>query len=119
MSSRERLKKNDDIRRVFDEGVLLKGRLVSVFIRQETNAHTNRAAFIIKKTLYSKKTVLRNRFRRIIREAYRDSKSLLLPCCDIIILANRLDIKTKSTEVAQELKYAFKKYTEKRDNLLS
>ncbi|MFH1853808.1 MAG: ribonuclease P protein component [Candidatus Omnitrophota bacterium] len=115
----ERLKKNNDISRVFDQGTPFKGRLVSVFMGRGAKVHTNRAAFVIKKSLYNKKLVLRNRFRRIIREAYRNSKFLLLPGHDIVILANRVDKNTKSTAVEQELKYVFKKYIESNNKIIS
>lgn len=119
LSVRERLKKNDDIKRVFDKGVSFRGRLVSVFIKQNTGLPVNRAAFIIRKSLYKKKTVFRNRFRRIIREGYRNSKFLLLSGHDIVILANRLDHKTKSTEIEKELCNVFKKYTKENNNIIS
>jgi ribonuclease P protein component len=119
LSFRERLKKNEDIKRVFDQGTSFRGRLVSVFIVQNTGLPVNRAAFIIKKILYNKKTVLRNRFRRIIREGYRNSKFLLLPGHDIIILATRVNNKTKSTEIEKELRDVFKKYTKENYNIIS
>lgn len=113
LSNRERLKKNGDIKRVFDEGVILKGKLVSVFIRRDTGLHTNRAAFIIKKSLYNKKIILRNRFRRVLREAYRHSKFLLPQGHDIVVLGFHLDKNTKSTIVERDIKNVLKKYTEK------
>ena len=119
LSVKEHLKKNDDIKSVFDNGVLFRGRLVSVFITQRAGLPINRAAFVIKKSLYNKKTVLRNRFRRIIRESYRNSKFLLLPGHDIVILANRLNNKTKSTDIEKELRNVFKKYTKEDNNIIS
>lgn len=116
---KEHLKKDSDIRRVFDKGVRFKGRLITVFILREASSRTNRAAFIIKKSIYNKKTVLRNRFRRIIREAYRNSKFLLFPGHDIIILSGRLDKNTKSTAVQKDLSDVFKKYIEKNNRPLS
>lgn len=115
LSGGERLKKSNDIRLVFDKGVPFKGRLVSVYIRQGTGTHANRAAFIIRKILYKKKIVLRNRFRRVLREAYRNSKSLsrLSSGHDVVILANRLDKKTKSQEIEKEIKNAIKRYIKK------
>ncbi|MBU0759856.1 MAG: ribonuclease P protein component [Candidatus Omnitrophica bacterium] len=119
LHDRERLKKNSDISRVFDKGIRLKGRLVSVFILRDASSHTNRAAFIIKKSLYDKKTVLRNRFRRVIREAYRNSKFLLFPGHDIVILSGCLDKNTSSATVEKDLRHVFKQYIEKYHQILS
>ena len=55
---KEHLKKSETIKKVFNSGIPIKGRLVSVFLMKQNTEHcVNRAAFVIKKNLYNKKTV--------------------------------------------------------------
>jgi len=110
----EHLKKNDSIKYVFDKGIPFKGRLINIYIlKRDHGALINRAAFIIRKRIYSKKIVLRNRFRRVLRESYRKTKHLLSPGHDIVILANALKKDTKSDAVEKEMAYVFKKHIKK------
>ena len=105
----ERLKNNKEIKKVFDKGVPLKVRLITVFVLNRDDGLINRAAFLVKKALYNKKLVLRNRFRRILREAYIKTKDLLPAGHDFIILGANLTKDTKSIEIEKELTYVFKK----------
>ena len=66
-----------------------------------------------KDDLYNKKVVLRNRFKRLLREAYRKTKHLLLPGYDIVILATNIKKNTKSSAVEEEIANAFKKCIKK------
>ena len=117
---KERLKKNSSIKHVFDKGVPFKTRLINVYIlKKDTGALVNRAGFIIRRRLYNNKTVLRNRFRRILREAYRNTKHLLPPGHDIVILAGSIDKSTKTGAIDRELRSIFEKYSKKYNNILS
>lgn len=110
----ERLKSNKEIKKVFDQGVRFRARLITVFLLDgQIGSESNRAAFIIRKNLYNKKLVLRNRFRRILREGYRNTKNLLSPCHDLIILGVNLKKDTKSSEIQKELTHVFKKCIKK------
>ncbi|MBU1006102.1 MAG: ribonuclease P protein component [Candidatus Omnitrophica bacterium] len=110
----EHLKKSGLIKTVFDKGIPFKAKFITVYIlKRDTCAHLNRAAFIIRKILCDKKSVLRNRFRRVLREAYRKTKHLLPSGHDIIILAVATKKNTKSDTVEKELGYVFKKYCKK------
>ena len=111
---KERLKKASLISGVFDKGVFLKGRLVNIYLlKRDTDLPVNRAAFIIKKNLHNKKLVLRNRFRRLLREAYRKTKHLLPQGYDIVILAKNVKPHTSSVLLEEDLANVFKKYVEK------
>ena len=111
-AKRERLKKNSSIKQVFDKGVPSKGRLINIYLL-ETDSGINRAAFLVRKNLYNKKSVLRNRFRRVLREAYRKTKHMLPTGHDIVILATRINKSTRSEAVERELNHVFKKYSKK------
>jgi len=114
LKSEESLKRYSLIREVFDKGTPTRGRLTTIFLlKRVTNSAINKAAFIPKKNLYNKKIVLRNRFRRILREAYRKTKHLLPGGYDIVILATKVNKKTKSIAIEREIQNAFKKCVKK------
>jgi len=112
-SIKERLKKNDAIKAVLDNGVCRKSKSVNVYIFKRPDAGINKAAFICKKVLHQKKSVLRNRVRRILREAYRRTKHILPAGCDIVIIGTRISNDTLSTEIEREIIDVFKKYIKK------
>jgi ribonuclease P protein component len=113
-SKEERLKKSDLIKKVLDEGILFRGKFVNVYIfKQERYPEIKRAAFTVRKKLHCKKAVLRNRFRRILREAYRKTKNLLSGSYDIVILGVNIKESTKSFIIEEELAYVFKKFSAK------
>lgn len=112
--TKERLKKNTEIKKVFDKGIAFKRRLVNIYLlKRERPLDANRAAFLLRKGLYNKSSVTRNRFRRILREAYRNTKHILPPGHDIIILAKNITSITRSAVIEQELADAFKEIVEK------
>ncbi|MDP2921353.1 MAG: ribonuclease P protein component [Candidatus Omnitrophota bacterium] len=116
---KERLKKNDAIKAVLDNGVFHRARSVNIYILKKAvgdglkPSPTNRAAFICKKSLHQKKSVLRNRIRRILREAYRNTKRILPTGFDIVIVATKVNQSTLSTAIEREIHDVFKKYTDK------
>ena len=107
----ESLKKNMAIKAVFDKGLYYKAGLVNVYILKRPDDDVNKAAFICKKTLHQKKSVLRNRVRRILREAYRKTKYILPSGHDLVIIGARMTQGTLSTAIEKELLSVFKKYT--------
>jgi len=94
---KERLKKNDAIKAVLDNGICYRAKSVNIYILKKTIGDgrdrplLNRAAFICKKSLHQKKAVLRNRIRRMLREAYRKTKHVLPAGLDIVIVATRVN----------------------------
>ena len=113
-TKKEHLKDASSIRNVFDKGVSSRGRLIKLFLlKRQTNSHINRVAFIVRKDLYNKKIVLRNRFKRLLREAYRKTKHLLPYGYDIVILATNIKKDTKSTLLEEEVANVFKKSIKK------
>ena len=113
-SRKEHLKKNSLIKEVFDRGVSFRARLIKIYIlKRDPGERLNRVAFIIQRQAYKKSLVLRNRFRRILREAYRKTKHLLSPGHDIVILANNVRKDTRSITIEKEIKDVFKKCSKK------
>ncbi len=113
-TTKEHLKKNSEIKKVFDKGAPFKRKLVNIYLlKREKSLAANRVAFLLRRALCNKSAVKRNRFRRILREAYRKTKYILLPGHDIILFAKNVTLKTKSTAIEQELKNVFKEYIKK------
>jgi len=111
---KEHLKKDGLIKQVFDRGIPSRGRLITIhLLKRETGSCTNRAAFIIRKNLYNKKAVLRNRLRRLLREAYRNTKHFLPGGHDILILATNVRKNTRSQELEKDIANVFKKCVKK------
>ncbi len=110
----ERLRTNSQIKNVFRQGIPIKGRFLKIYVLDRKDALlTKRAAFLVPKELCNKKAVLRNRFRRIIKEAYRKKKHLFKGSFDIIILALRLKTNTKSSELELDMENVFKNFYSK------
>ncbi|MCX5692218.1 MAG: ribonuclease P protein component [Candidatus Omnitrophica bacterium] len=112
-SIKERLKKNDAIKAVLDNGVCRKSKSINVYILKRQDADINKAAFICKKALHQKKSVLRNRVRRLLKEAYRKTKHIFPAGHDIVIIGTNITKDTLSTEIEREVIDVFKKYTKK------
>jgi ribonuclease P protein component len=114
-SAKEHLKKNDAIKAVLDNGGFCKSKSINVYVLKRPDAGINRAAFICKKVLHQKKSVLRNRIRRLLKEAYRRTKHIFPVHTghDIVILGTRVTKNTLSTEIEREIIDVFKKYTKK------
>ena len=108
---KERLKKNNAIKTVLDHGVCRKSKSINVYVFKRPDFGVNKAAFICKKALHQKKSVLRNRVRRILREAYRKTKHILPAGHDIIIVGTRITKDTLSVAIEREVLDVFKKYS--------
>ncbi|PIP67883.1 MAG: ribonuclease P protein component [Candidatus Omnitrophica bacterium CG_4_9_14_0_2_um_filter_42_8] len=109
----EHLKKSSDIKAVLDKGIYYKSGPVNIYILKRPGDGKNRAAFICKKALHQKKTVLRNRIRRILREAYRKTSHFLPLGNNIVIIGTKITKDTLSTEIERELAGVFKKHSKK------
>ncbi|MFA4991357.1 MAG: ribonuclease P protein component [Candidatus Omnitrophota bacterium] len=113
-SQKERLRKNSSIRGVFNKGVLYRAGLIDLYLlKRDDDPVVNRCAFICRKGLHQKKSVLRNRIRRVLREAYRKKKHLFPTGYDIVIIAKGVKEYTKSGLVEKEIADVFKKHVKK------
>ena len=108
-SKKERLKKNDAIKAVLDKGVCRKSKSINVYVLKRPDVDSSKAAFICKKALHQKKSVLRNRVRRLLKEAYRKTKHVFPAGYDIVIVGTRITKDTLSTDIEREIIDVFKK----------
>ena len=114
LKGQELLKKNSQIKRVFDKGNSTRGRLVAVILQEQNQTPGfNRAAFLPTRNSHRGKIVLKNRYKRVLREAYRQIKKSLPVGYDIIILGTNINKHTKSTEIEKDLLNVFKKISKK------
>ncbi|MFH1782024.1 MAG: ribonuclease P protein component [Candidatus Omnitrophota bacterium] len=112
----ERLRKYDQIKDIFRTGTPIKGRFLKLYIhKRDDGLPKKRVAFVISKRLCNKNSVLRNRYRRLLREAYRLNKHVLNRPLDIVILAQSLQENTRGPEVQKDLENVFKKFIKKSD----
>jgi ribonuclease P protein component len=112
-SKKESLKKNRAIKAVLDNGICHRSKSINVYILKRPGIDINKAAFICKKALHQKKSVLRNRIRRILKEAYRRTKYILPAGYDIVIVGTKIIHSTFSADIERELLDVFKKYSKK------
>lgn len=83
-TKRERLK-NEDFKPVLKEGVYSRSKYLIMYVKKNGLAF-NRLGIMISKVV--KKAVIRNRLKRLVREAFRTSKGELPNGYDIIVLPN-------------------------------
>jgi ribonuclease P protein component len=112
-SRKERLKKNDAIKAVLDRGICYRSKSINIYVLKRQDADVNKAAFICKKALHQKKSVLRNRVRRVLKEAYRKTRHIFPAGYDIVIIGTKITQATLSTEIEREIIDVFKKYIKK------
>ena len=114
LKEQELLKKNDQIKRVFDKGNSARGRLVTIILLEQNEAPgLNRVAFVPTRNSHRGKIVLKNRYKRVIKEAYRQVKKFLPVGYDTLILGTNINKHTKSTEIEKDLLSVFKKFSKK------
>lgn len=94
------IKSRADFERVFARGRRLGSKLVRVRILDVEGGHGGRVAFVAPKRLGN--AVFRNRCKRVLREAARES-GLPLEGCDVIMLATRETHDARPAAVASDL----------------
>lgn len=86
LPKRHRLAKSTDIRRVYDEGRCWSNHLLVLCKRPNGLVHS-RYAFSVSRRVG--KAVVRNRVRRLLREALRSYLDLLAEGWDVLVIARR------------------------------
>ncbi len=103
---KNRLKKEKDFQRVFDKGRFAASDLVSVkFVGNGTD--DTRVGFIVSKKV-SKKAVLRNKVKRMLREAVRSKMNDMTAGFDIIVIAKKGLLEVDHDKITDVLGRIFK-----------
>ncbi|AEH22690.1 Ribonuclease P protein component [Thermodesulfobacterium geofontis OPF15] len=84
LSSKERLRKDEEFQAVFREGKKVWIDAILLIIYKPNDFNYRRLGIIVSKKI--KKATQRNRVKRLIREFFRRNKDLFPENCDIIII---------------------------------
>ena len=112
--TKRKLSKNIEFKRVFSKGKRIKAENLTIFIL-ENNYKYNRLGIIVKKEIG--KAVVRNRIRRLLKEAFRNIDKKLYQGYDIIILVKKNAVKLNYSKFCDELGNLLK-YIKRKDILL-
>lgn len=100
------LKKNYEFSRVFNKGLFYVGRHISVYVLPN-KLSSNRLGISVSKK--AGKAVIRNRKKRLIREAYRHYEEFIENGIDMVIAARSQEEVPKYGALLKEYKYLLKK----------
>jgi ribonuclease P protein component len=99
--SKNRLRKKSDINNVFKKGKTLTGNFIFLRIAKN-NSNVNRFAFVVSSKV-SKKSVLRNRIKRQLREIIKKNIFKIKPGFDFILIAKPQIINQQFKEIEKEI----------------
>lgn len=106
MKAINRLKKNEDFRRVYQKKRSMANKLLVIYILKNKYKY-NRVGFTVSKKVG--KSVIRNRVKRLLRESYRLNEEKLLQGYDIIFIARDTASKASYKEIESAMLHLFKK----------
>ena len=101
LRKRERLQHGVDFRRARAEGRRLTGRLMLLNVLRAEDLPGRRLGVVTSRQLGG--AVVRNRARRIVREAWRLMKEQLVEPCDVVVVARRGMTGCSMQDVQEEL----------------
>ncbi len=107
LSLKNRLKKEKDFQRVFSHGRMAASDLMSIRFLNNDIQET-RVGFIVSKKV-SKKAVLRNRIKRVLREQMKKRMDKIIKGFDIIITAKGKILELESEEIGESLEKLLKR----------
>ena len=90
-------------KRVFDKGLVLKGRLMSAWVLRHPDAGRKAGVVVSRKSFHD--AVDRNRAKRILREAFRLSVASLPPDADWVLVGRSSLRGRRTADVAAELRW--------------
>ncbi|QNO15001.1 ribonuclease P protein component [Alkalicella caledoniensis] len=99
------LRKNADFRNIYNKGKSLSTKNIVIYYSKSDS--TGRVGFVVSKKIG--KAIVRNRFKRMIREAFRTTNIPLEPNLDIIILARPRILDADYFSIRKDLVYLCKK----------
>jgi ribonuclease P protein component len=103
----ESLKKENDFKQVFNKGDVF-GNKVFVMYYLKNGSEINRLGIIVSKKV-SKKSVVRNKVKRRIKEAFCHNEHSFLKGYDIILIAKEAIIEVPFCSLEKSLKHLFYK----------
>jgi len=104
MNKTESIKENRTFRRLYSKGKRIVSPLFILYV-MPNRSEKQRLGITVSKKIG--KAVERNRAKRIIREAFRLTKSELKPGFDIIFVARASTVSSTSTQIKKEMNRCF------------
>ena len=96
----ERLRSKRDFSAIFRENKKIKGKNISLLVR-ENSQQGRRVAFVVSKKVGN--AVKRNKIKRLLRESYRRQKYILDENRDVIFIAKSCIVKADSRNINTEV----------------
>ncbi len=106
MKAINRLKKNEDFRRVYQKKRSMANKLLVIYVLKNEYGH-NRIGFTVSKKVG--KSVTRNRVKRLLRESYRLNEKKILQGYDIIFVARNTTSKASYREIESAMLHLFRR----------
>lgn len=100
LDSCDKLKTSQQFRAVSKDGTKIVGKCFLIIHKRNDQGYARLGITVSKKT--SKKAVVRNRLKRVIRESFRLRKQSL-PKCDIIVISRKYASTASAAELGQDL----------------
>jgi ribonuclease P protein component len=100
MEKLQRLRRNEDFSSAFKHGVPYRSEFVVIYALKKDQPYLRLGVCVSKKLA---KAVLRNRLKRIIKEAFRHMQESLLVGWDLAVLVKKEGITAKPDEIRENL----------------
>lgn len=107
LSRAQRLTRAKDVKGVFDHGRRVVGAYLVLWSRRDPEACRRVAVVAGKRTF--RRSVDRNRARRLLREAYRLNRSCLVGDVDVVLIGRHRLLDVKRQAVERDLRYLCRK----------
>ena len=107
------LRKRRDFEAVFKDGVSFASRHIVLYARPNDLGGTNRLGLSVSRKLG--KAVLRNRLKRLIREAMRKGLEGLFVSCDFVIIARRASASAGLDHFIRDIERFLSRLTNEKD----
>ncbi|MGM0501535.1 MAG: ribonuclease P protein component [Bacillota bacterium] len=100
----EKLKKTYQFKNVYNNGKSYANRFVVLYVLKN-NKQTNRIGYSVSKKIG--KAVVRNRVKRLLREAYRNNKDRIEKGFDLVFIARNPIINASYQQIEQAINHLF------------
>ncbi|PRX31860.1 ribonuclease P protein component [Orenia metallireducens] len=106
MSIDKKLKKTYEFKKVYKYGKSIADRYIVLYVLHNSSSERKVGYSVSKKI---GKAVVRNRIKRVFREAYRHNKDKLITGIDIVLIARKPIVDTSYQQIDKSLNHLFKK----------